>query len=58
MPDEARALEGRGAAEGGDRLYIQQATVPLEDAGKVPAPTTNPTNEEDGADDDAGTEDK
>ena len=58
MPDEARALEGRGAAEGGDRLYIQQATVPLEDAGKVLAPTTNPTNEEDGADDDAGTEDK
>ena len=58
MPDEARALEGRGAAEGGSRLYIQQATVPLEDAGKVPASTTNPTNEEDGADDDAGTEDK
>ena len=53
-PDEARALEGRGAEEGGDRLYIQQATVPLTDAGANPAPTPNTEDEEDG--DDAGTE--
>lgn len=29
MPDEARALENRQPAEGGDKLYIQGATVPL-----------------------------
>ena len=53
MPDEARALENRPPAAGGDRLYVQQATVPLEEAGVVPAPT-EPKDEEDG--DDAGTE--
>jgi HK97 family phage portal protein len=46
-PDEARALDNRPAMPGGDRLYIQGATVPLEDAGKtVPAPLTAPTPEE------------
>lgn len=34
MPDEARALDNRPAAPGGDRLYIQGATVPLEQAAK------------------------
>jgi HK97 family phage portal protein len=33
MPDEARIAEGLPAADGGDRLYIQGATVPLADAG-------------------------
>lgn len=47
MPDEARALENRPPAAGGDRLYVQQATVPLEDAGKVPDPNTP---KEDGGD--------
>lgn len=58
-PDEARALENRGPAEGGDRLYVQQATVPLVDAGKNPAPTPNQNDqtEKDAADDDAGTQD-
>lgn len=56
MPDEARALENRPPAPGGNRLYIQQATVPLEQAGigHNGGPPMN-DNEEDGAD--AGTED-
>lgn len=33
MPDEARELENRTKANGGDRLYIQGATVPLAGAG-------------------------
>jgi HK97 family phage portal protein len=33
MPDEARQQEGLPKAEGGDKLYIQGATVPLTDAG-------------------------
>jgi HK97 family phage portal protein len=32
-PDEARTAEGLPKAEGGDKLYIQGATVPLTDAG-------------------------
>jgi HK97 family phage portal protein len=35
-PDEARALENRPSAEGGDKLYMQGATVPL---------GTQPTND-------------
>ncbi len=38
MPDEARALENRPSAEGGNQLFIQGATVPLTMAGKVQAP--------------------
>ena len=38
-PNEARRSENRPDAPGGDRLYIQGATVPLEDAGKQPAAT-------------------
>ncbi|MBB3035386.1 phage portal protein [Alteriqipengyuania lutimaris] len=66
-PDEARALEGRPKADGGDRLYVQQATVPLTNAGMghnggPPLDETgsqtssNDEEEEEGADDDAGTE--
>lgn len=58
MPNEARALENRAPAEGGDRLYVQQATVPLTEAGARPAegaPTNE--NEEDGPDGGDQTED-
>lgn len=42
-PNEGRALDNRPALPGGDKLYIQGATVPLEDAGKaVPAPNPAP----------------
>jgi HK97 family phage portal protein len=34
MPNEARAKENRAAVDGGDKLYIQGANVPLEMAGK------------------------
>lgn len=37
LPNEARELENRGPVEGGDRAYIQGATVPLVDAGKFNA---------------------
>jgi len=60
MPNEARALENRGPVDGGDRAYIQGATVPLVDAGKV-APTGKPKQDPaaeadptDGAGNDAG----
>lgn len=33
MPNEARAQEGLPPAEGGDKLYLQGATVPITDAG-------------------------
>lgn len=33
MPNEGRALDNRPPAKGGDRLFIQGATVPLESAG-------------------------
>jgi HK97 family phage portal protein len=36
-PNEARALDNRPAGEGGERLYIQGATVPLAKAGETPA---------------------
>jgi len=36
-PDEGRALDNRPPKPGGDRLYIQGATVPLEKAGSQPA---------------------
>lgn len=42
MPNEARRAENRPDAPGGDRLYIQGATVPLEKAGDQPAPTAPP----------------
>lgn len=44
-PNEARRGENRPDLPGGDRLYVQGATIPLEDAGKVPpikAPTPTP----------------
>ena len=50
-PDEARALENRGPKPGGDKLYIQGATVPL---GEQPKPgATPPPADENGAGDDA-----
>jgi HK97 family phage portal protein len=42
-PNEARALDNREPMEGGDRLYIQGATVPLE--GQTAAPMENAPNE-------------
>jgi HK97 family phage portal protein len=42
MPDEARALDNRPAAEGGNRLYIQGATVPLAQSGGQAPATPNP----------------
>lgn len=61
-PNEARALEQRPPMEGGDRLYVQQATVPLTMAGATgntdPATSAEPddddSQQEDGG---AGTED-
>jgi HK97 family phage portal protein len=46
-PDEVRALENRAPRPGGDKLYIQGATVPIEMAGKVqvkPAPQPDSDN--------------
>lgn len=40
-PDEARALDNRPAMEGGDKLYIQGATVPLGSQPVEPAVTNN-----------------
>lgn len=37
MPNECRKLENRGAATGGDQLFIQGATVPLTMAGQTEA---------------------
>lgn len=58
-PDEARALENRQAMEGGDRLYMQGATVPLTMAGNQAGmghnggPPMN-DNEENTEDDESG----
>ena len=57
MPDEARALENRPPAEGGDRLYIQQATVPLTMAGHNSGPPLNENDEDEEEGTDAGNED-
>lgn len=52
-PNEARALEQRPPMEGGDQLYVQQATVPLITAGVVvskdAAPAPNDNLHEEGA---------
>lgn len=50
-PDEGRALENRPPMPGGDKLYIQGATVPIEMAGKV---QIKPGANDDGKDPDAG----
>jgi len=50
-PNEARALDNREPMEGGDKLYIQGATVPLEGHTAEAPPPTAPTTE--GAEDDA-----
>jgi HK97 family phage portal protein len=54
-PNEARALEQRPPMEGGDRLYVQQATVPLTMAGSTTNPTPGTSAEPD--DDDTQQED-
>lgn len=46
MPDEARELEERPPAKGGDKLYIQGATVPLGTQPVMTPPT--PSDENDG----------
>ncbi len=47
-PNEARRAENRPDAPGGDSLYIQGATVPLEKAGEEPAkPAPEPAPEAD-----------
>lgn len=38
-PNEARGLEGRAPLEGGDQLFVQQATVPLNMAADLAAST-------------------
>lgn len=43
-PDEIRALDDLPPAPGGDRLLIQGATIPLEQAGTFPSQTT-PTDD-------------
>ena len=48
-PNEARAMEWLPAVEGGDKLLIQGAMVPVKDAGKTPA-SNNPTTPEGGND--------
>jgi HK97 family phage portal protein len=40
-PNEARALDNREPLNGGDRLLIQGATIPLDKAGKQPAPAND-----------------
>ncbi len=40
-PNEGRALDNRPAMPGGEKLYIQGATVPLTSAGVVPAKPAN-----------------
>lgn len=51
-PNEARALENRRPLPGGDKLYIQGATVPIEMAGKVQV--KSPANDQNGDGGNAG----
>jgi hypothetical protein len=44
-PNEIRAKEDMPPMEGGDKLYVQGATVPLEDAGKDQSTTTTKPTE-------------
>jgi HK97 family phage portal protein len=58
-PNEARAMENRPDAEGGDRLYIQGATVPLASAGAAPDQASGPVGAaEDESDDSEGEDDE
>lgn len=41
-PDEARALDNRPPMDGGDKLYIQGATIPLQESKAPPAPKSAP----------------
>lgn len=42
MPNEARAWEGLQPVDGGDQLYMQGATVPIDELGVVQAPAPEP----------------
>ena len=42
MPNEARAWEGLPPVDGGDQLYMQGATVPIDELGVVQAPAPEP----------------
>lgn len=42
MPNEARALENRADAKGGDRLLVQGAMIPIDQAGQGQPATTPP----------------
>ena len=44
-PNEARAMDNREPLEGGDKLYIQGATVPLDGHTGPPAPEQTPPQE-------------
>lgn len=44
-PNEARMLEGRSALPGGDKLLIQGAMVPVEQAGQQPEPEPTPPDD-------------
>lgn len=59
-PNEARAFLNLPAEDGGDQLLIQQATVPLKDAGKTPAPApaADPTTQQEEPGQPAGDEDQ
>lgn len=46
MPNEARTLENRPPSDGGDRLYVQGATVPLAAAGAPQPNSPDPTSSE------------
>ncbi len=49
MPNEARELENRPTAEGGDQLLVQGAMIPLGSAGQVQPPAPEPVEGDDNA---------
>jgi HK97 family phage portal protein len=51
-PNEGRALDNRQPMDGGDKLYIQGATVPLEMAGTQPVAAEAPANDNNNQNDD------
>jgi HK97 family phage portal protein len=51
-PNEGRALDNRQPMDGGDKLYIQGATVPLNMAGTQPVANSAPANDNNNQNDD------
>lgn len=45
-PNEARQAENRSDMDGGERLYVQGATIPLTDAGKLTTPAPTPAGDD------------